>query len=148
MKTATYYSAISKIISCCFLFLAIAITTQAQTRGTVEVIKDPRIDTLAARRLEAAKAGVKPSSGTGAISTDGFRVQFYSGSSRAEATAEQERFQQRYPNVRTYLSYYEPNFKVHAGDFRTRLEATKFMQEIRPVFPTLFIISEKINPPN
>jgi UDP-2,3-diacylglucosamine pyrophosphatase LpxH len=34
-----------------------------------------------------------------------------------------------FPEMRTYISYREPNFKVRAGDFRTRLEARKLMQE-------------------
>ncbi len=122
-----------------------AIRAGAQTRGTVEVIKDPRIDTLAARRLEAARAGSP--AGVTTITANGYRVQFYSGSSRAEAYDAQARFLNRYPDIPAYISYREPNFQVRAGDFRTRLEATKLMQQMRPVFPVLFIISEKINPP-
>jgi hypothetical protein len=67
---------------------------------------------------------------------------------RAEAYSAQQRFNQKFPELRTYITYREPNFRVRAGDFRTRLEATKYLQQIRSVFPTLFIISEKINPPS
>lgn len=126
----------------------LATTTKAQTRGKVEVDKDPRIDTLAARKLEkGSSAGSVASTGYSGISTDGYRVQFFSGSSRDDAYAAQERFRQKYPDIRTYVSYREPSFKVHAGDFRTRMEAAKLMQELRGKFTSLFIISEKINPP-
>ena len=141
--TATYYKALSKIIGCCLFFLA-ALNAHAQTRGTVEVIKDPRIDTLAARRLEAAKMGSP--AGVTTITTNGYRVQFYSGASRAEAYDAQAKFVNKYPDIHTYINYREPNFQVRAGDFRTRLEAAKQMQDMRPVFPVLFIISDKINP--
>lgn len=127
------------------MFLFTIHSASAQTRGTVEVIKDPRIDTLAARRLEAAK--VNSPAGVNNIYTDGYRVQFYSGSSRAEANDAQAKFAGRYPDLHTYITYREPNFKVHAGDFRTRLEAARLIQEMRPFFPILFIIPEKINPP-
>lgn len=149
-RTASCYRALSKIIGCCFLFLAASVSTHAQTRGKVEVIKDPRIDTLAARKLDNSRpnTAVISSSGTySTISTDGYRVQFFSGSSRDDAYLAQERFRQKYPDVRTYISYREPSFKVHAGDFRTRMEAAKLMQELRGQFTSLFIISEKINPP-
>lgn len=146
MKTATHYSALRQIIGCCFFILA-TYTANAQTRGKVEVIKDARIDTLAARRLEAARTTSGGASSAGVYTTtQGYRVQFFFGQSRAEAYAAQSRLQARYPELRTYITYSEPNFKVRAGDFRTRLEAAKLVQELRPVFPTLFIISEKINP--
>lgn len=132
------------------LFTALSTVAKAQTRGKVEVDKDPRIDTLAARKLEVNRpnTAVISSSGTySSISTDGYRVQFFSGSSRDDAYAAQERFRQKYPDIRTYISYREPSFKVHAGDFRTRMEAAKLMQELRGKFTSLFIIPEKINPP-
>jgi hypothetical protein len=50
-------------------------------------------------------------------------------------------------DIRTYISYTEPDYKVRAGDFRTRLEAEKLMQELRGKFTSLFIIPGKINPP-
>ncbi|MES2274564.1 MAG: SPOR domain-containing protein [Bacteroidota bacterium] len=146
-KTASYYKAFSRIIGCCLFFLAVS-NAHAQTRGTVEVIKDPRIDTLAARRLEGgSRTVISSGTATGYISTDGYRVQFFSGGNRDQAYSAQERLRQKYPDVRTYITYREPDFRVRAGDFRTRLEATKFMQEIKNMFSGLFIISEKINPP-
>ena len=57
----------------------------------------------------------------------------------------QARFQDKFPDQRTYISYREPNFKVHVGDFRTRLEAEKMSQELKTWFAGLFIIPEKIN---
>jgi hypothetical protein len=136
------------------LFFLAASTAHAQTRGTVEVIKDPRIDTLLARRLEHGRGNVNatggntatPSAGSSYISTSGYRVQIFSGSSRAAAYNTQERLRQKFPDVRTYITYREPDFRVRAGDFRTRLEATKFMQDVRNMFSGLFVISEKINP--
>lgn len=114
----------------------------AQTRGTLQVIKNPLIDTLIARRLALSK---QPNVVT-AVSSYGFRVQFYSGSDRKEAYREQAKFNELYPQHSTYIIYAEPNYKVRAGDFRTRLEAQKLVHDLRPDFPSLFIISEKINP--
>ncbi len=114
----------------------------AQTRGEVEVIKDPRIDSLVAHRLLAAKS---PSGKTG--DNFGYRVQFFISSNRNEIYAKQATFNQMYPDLRTYIIYQEPNYKIKAGDFRTRLEAQKLMRDLRPEFPTLFLVSEKINSP-
>lgn len=138
---------IGQIIACClFLFVISPSLSHAQTRGTLEIHQDQRIDTLEARRLEAAKGS--GNSGSGYVTTNGYRVQFYIGTSRSDAYNAQAKFNEKFPEVHTYITYREPNFKVHAGDFRTRLEANKFIQELRPLFPSLFIISEKINPSN
>ena len=120
------------------------IFTFAQERGKVEVIKDSRIDTLIAKRFSLKT----PSAASKIIpySSRGYRVQIYSGSDRKAAYDAQAKFQGRYPEQRTYITYSEPYFKVHAGDYRTRLEAEKIMQQLKGNFTSLFIISEKINP--
>jgi len=147
MKKAVFdQKAKAAFIKFCFFFMLIIASGQtfAQTRGKVEVVKDPLVDTLIARRFTLNKeTGVAP----GVSSSYGYRVQFFSGSSRQEAYSAQARLQREYPELRTYILYSEPNFKVRAGDFRTRLEAQKLMQELRATFPSLFIISEKINLP-
>lgn len=128
----------------CVFFIALFIPaiSIAQTRGKVEVIKDPLIDTLIARR-----SALKGSKAVSEFSSNGYRVQIFSGSNRKDAYDAQAKFQGEFPEMRTYITYHEPYFKVHAGDFRTRLEAEKLMQQLKGAFTGLFIIAEKINPP-
>lgn len=118
--------------------------SSAQTHGQVEIIKDPRIDSIIAHRLIATKS---PLGKIGSSSGYGYRVQFFISSNRNEIYAKQAAFNQMYPDLRTYIIYQEPNYKLKAGDYRTRLEAQKLMRDIRPQFPTLFLVSEKINLP-
>lgn len=141
-KAASVYKANLQITGCCFFIAFLfAMPAFSQTRGKVEVIKDARIDTLAARRIELNKAG-----GADAA-VNGFRVQIFSGENRKEAYNSQAKFQEEFPDIRTYIIYSEPNFKVRAGDFRTRMEAEKLQDELKKWFAGMFIISEKINPP-
>ncbi len=121
------------------------IFTFAQERGKVEVIKDARIDTLIARRFSLKGATAKATASS-SYSSNGYRVQIYSGWDRKTAYDVQARFQNRYPDMRTYITYKEPYFKINAGDFRTRLEAERLMQQLKGSFTSLFIIAEKINP--
>ncbi|MGF7041300.1 SPOR domain-containing protein [Mucilaginibacter lappiensis] len=147
MKTAVFdHKSKPAFIKYCFFFILILASTQTfaqQVRGRVEVIKDPLVDTLIAKRFEMNNAAGVPT----AFSSYGYRVQIFSGSNRKDAYSAQARLQDQYPELRTYIIYSEPNFKVRAGDFRTRMEAQKLMQELRSSFSSLFIISEKINPP-
>ncbi|MGI4806347.1 MAG: hypothetical protein ACRYFL_16385 [Janthinobacterium lividum] len=116
----------------------------AQNRGEVTVIKDSRIDSIIAHRLIAVKS---PLGKIGNSSGYGYRVQFFISPNRNEIYAKQAAFNEMYPDLRTYIVYQEPNYKLKAGDFRTRLEAQKLMRDIRPQFKTLFLVSEKINLP-
>jgi hypothetical protein len=143
-NAASYLKAKISWISCSIFFVLFILPalSHAQTRGKVEVVKDPLIDTLIARRATLSK-GV----GLGEETTSGYRVQIFFGSNRQEAYNAQARFLNEYPEIRTYVLYTEPNFKVQVGDFRTKLEAQKLQNDLRDKFTSLFIIPGKINPP-
>jgi hypothetical protein len=148
MKKAIFdHKAKPGLIKYCFFFMFLfsSVLTFGQIRGKVQVVRDPLFDTLLAKRAALNKGG--SSSVGGNLSPYGYRVQIYSGSNRNLAYSAQAKFNREFPELRTYIVYREPNFKVRAGDFRSRLEAEKLMQEIRPLFSGMFIISEKINPP-
>lgn len=115
----------------------------AQEKGSVKVIKDPLIDSLIARRIELNK-GVT-GSGT-PIVVNGYRIQIFFGPNRKDAYDEQARFKSLYPEYNTYISYTQPNYRLKIGDFRTRMEAQQVMNELRKIFPTIFIFNERINP--
>lgn len=135
---------------CCFSAVAFA-----QTKGVVSVVKDPMIDSLIARRIELSlKPNTAPAEvgtgrpGTTIVSQMGYRVQIFYGSDRREVFNEQSKFNSSFPELNTYITYKQPNYYLRVGDFRTRLEAQRLMNELRPLFPTLFIFREKINAPN
>jgi hypothetical protein len=145
MKNAVsfYKAKFSQISYCLFFVITFAPgICSAQTRGKVDEVKDPLIDTLIARRPSLNKNNV-----IGDEPASGFRVQIFFGSNRQAAYSAQAKFMKEYPEYRTYITYTEPNFKVQVGDFRTRLEAQKLQSELTQMFSSLFIISGKINPP-
>lgn len=148
MKKAIFdQKAIPAGIKYCFLLLMLSVSARSfgQTRGKVQVVAPPLFDTLLAKRAEF-NSGKK--SGSPIFSSSyGYRVQIYSGTNRKMAFNAQAKCNQEFPELRTYVTYREPNFKIRAGDFRTRIEAERMKQQLSAVFPALFIISEKINPP-
>jgi hypothetical protein len=140
------------LIRYCFLFLmliASSAKTLAQERGKVQVVAPPLFDTLLAKRaaLNNERGSRGGGSSSGYSSLYGYRVQIYNGSSRNAAYSAQAKFNKEFPEMRTYIVYREPNFKVRAGDFRTRIEAERMKEQLKPLFSIMFIISEKINPP-
>ena len=148
MKKAIFdHKATPGLIRYCFFFMFLfsSAVSVGQTRGKVQVVSPPLFDTLLARRA-SLNSGGKAKAGR-YNSLYGYRVQIYSGSNRTSAFNAQAKFNSEFPEMRTYIVYREPNFKVRAGDFRSRLEAEKLMQQIKPWFSAMFIVSEKINPP-
>lgn len=78
----------------------------------------------------------------------GYRVQiasFSGANSKNSAFSLRDRFMYDYPSVQAYIVFEEPNFKVKVGDFRTRLEAYAFLQQIKEVYKG-YIIKDNINP--
>jgi len=53
----------------------------------------------------------------------------------------------KYPDVGTYLTFKTPNYKVRIGDFRTKLDAQRFLNEIIADYPNAWIIEDQINLP-
>lgn len=137
-----------KLIFTCLLSL-IGVAVFAQDKGVVTVIKDPKIDSLIAKRAELNKkdADITIRANGPIVSQMGYRVQIYYGSDRRVVYREQAKFAALHPELITYITYKEPNYYLRAGDFRTRLEAQKLMAELRSTYPTLFIFREKINAP-
>lgn len=77
----------------------------------------------------------------------GYRIQIYFGSQRAKANELRARFAGRFPELNAAVSYHQPNFKVRAGDFRTRMEAQSKLEMIEKEFPGAFVVPDEIRLP-
>ena len=81
----------------------------------------------------------------------GYRVHLYMDSgirSRLNTQKEQAVFEEKYPDQKSYIIYEEPYFKLRAGDFRTRLDARRFLEKIRRDYPAAYIVVDLINYPD
>ena len=54
-------------------------------------------------------------------------------------------FSERFPDLRSYVAFEEPNFIVKVGNFRTRLEAFAALERLRAVYPHAFVIRDVLN---
>ncbi|MDG1331592.1 MAG: SPOR domain-containing protein [Crocinitomicaceae bacterium] len=108
--------------------------------GEVTVIKDSRIDGLVSKEGAIDPPAINPQ-------IDGFRIQLFFDSERSAINDARGTFISKYPRIDTYTTYSAPNFFLRVGDFRTRLEAEKVMDDLKSFFPTSFIVQEKINLP-
>ncbi|MEK6614693.1 MAG: SPOR domain-containing protein [Bacteroidota bacterium] len=133
-----------------FLFLPLiffSIFAKAQSSGdslkqfTVDsnIIQDKRVNELVLKHIlinESKKGKMK-----------GYRVQIHFGTEKAKAIDVKSKFMTQYNNVPSYLDYHQPYFKIRVGDFRTKSEAYKLLQEISGDFTGAFIVSDDIELP-
>lgn len=74
--------------------------------------------------------------------SDRYKIQIYSGN-RSDAQEAKKEFSETFDDWRSTLQYESPNFKVWAGNFRTRLEADRALERIKKEFPSAFIFKPK-----
>ena len=120
-----------------------ALLGNAQTdyQGEVIIYADPMIDSLVQLHIAYNEAfPVMP----------GYRIQiFFQSGNEALKNGEEikEAFMEKYKETSAYLLFTAPYYRVRVGDFRTRLEAEKFLQKINRNYPNAWIIKDEINFP-
>ncbi len=124
-----------------FLLMAGALFAQDSLQAThANFIGDARIDTLLQLHvLQNKKFPVLP----------GYRIQIYKESGNTaldKALTIRDKFEKRF-NVPAYITFNEPYYRVRVGDFRTRLEAIRFLEKIKRTYPLAWEIKDDIQVP-
>ena len=76
--------------------------------------------------------------------TDGYRIQIMYTDIRTDAYKNKGQMYKDFSDIKSYVEYEEPYYKLRIGDFKTRLEATSYMQQVTPLYPGAFIVKDKI----
>ena len=126
-----FLTAYCLLLTACFSKAADNDSTEI--RNNILFLKDARVDVL--QKIYSRKpAGPKKMI---------IRVQVFQAEARDKIFEAKAQFSARYPGIQTFVTYVSPNFKLRAGEFESKQEAFKFMQQIKPYFPTSFVIEEK-----
>ncbi|MFB6455426.1 SPOR domain-containing protein [Chitinophaga sp. Hz27] len=128
------------LLICC-LFAGTCVMAQdnaTASNGSVKVIKDSRVDVLVKKQIYINSLAIRNQSG--------FRVQVISTNKRADANEAKQRVMQLYPDVRTYMEFQAPYFKVRVGDYKTREEAGELRDKLSSLFSGgVFVVPSTIN---
>jgi hypothetical protein len=125
------------------LFLTVCLTQalHAQDSSSVVVHKDPRLDALIRKQGEINETARK----TNARITHGFRIMVANTNKREEAIAAKTKVYTYFPELKAYLIYQAPFFKLKAGNFKTREEAERYQKTLSVYFPKgVFIVNDMI----
>ena len=114
----------------------------AQNEGSIVVVSEERIDSLVQLHIDHnSKFPV----------SQGYRIQILmaSGNDALDITEEAKvEFLEKYPDIPIYLTFGEPNYRLRVGDFRTRLEAERFLERIDRKYPGAWVTQDNINFPS
>lgn len=124
------------LITGCFLITAVS--EQALSQHYSVAAQDSMVKLLVNRHIAIGQAK---------RTMPGYRVQIHFGSNRTKANEVKADFLKLYPNVGSYLVYHQPNFKIRVGDFKTRMEAQKFLKDIQPLYSTAFLVKDDVKLP-
>ena len=81
---------------------------------------------------------------------EGYRVQVLSdagNNAKDRAQSAVVEFERQFPGIAVYLSYQQPNFKVRCGDFRTKAEARRLLNDVSGLYPGAYIVRDYIKLP-
>jgi hypothetical protein len=114
----------------------------AQTDTSAVIIhKDARIDQLIRKQMEINEETTRDSR----RSMPGFRIQVMNSPDRNKVFAAKTKVYQQFPDLKPYLLYQPPNYKLRVGNFRTQEEAEDFEKQLSPLFPSgLYVIRDTI----
>lgn len=131
MKRSLFFLVISALAS-----LHIAAQERVEPSNTVE--ESPEIKRMMAEFVEHNKAH---------RTIKGFRVQIYNGG-KTESQKHKSAFMKAFPDIRAYMVYEYPEYRIQVGDYRDELAAERALLSIRAHFQGAFTVSSNINWPD
>jgi SPOR domain len=109
--------------------------------SSVIIHKDPRIDLLVKKQ-----ANINETTSRDSRRTDkGFRLMIISTNNRDEALAAKTKVYTFFPDLKAYMWYQSPYFRVKAGNFKERKDAEAYQRRLNTYFPKgVFIMKDII----
>jgi hypothetical protein len=123
-----------------FIFSGLFAQTDSSTVGVL-VHKDPRVDLLVKKQASINIATKKSVGHT----MRGYRLMVINTNKREDAIAAKTKVYTYFPELKAYLVYQSPFFRLKAGNFKSRDEAEKYRKQMAPLFPKgVFIVNDTI----
>jgi hypothetical protein len=135
------------ILLLAILSLALASSGQDTARkrpadtSSIKVIKDPRIDWLVKKQAQINEETTREARKAG----KGFRLLVINTNKRNDAIAAKAKVYTYFPELKAYLIYQSPYYKLKVGNFKERKEAEDYQKKMKRYFPSgVFIMNDVI----
>ena len=115
--------------------------TATQDTGSVIVHKDPRLDSLMKKQATINEETVR----NARKNAKGFRILVINTNKRDDAIEAKTKVYTYFPELKAYLFYQSPYFKLKVGNFKERKDAEDYQKKLNKYFPKgVFIMSDVI----
>ena len=120
-----------------------ATTVSAQTDSTSSIVihKDPRVDLLVKKQAQINEVTTRDARRNVA----GYRLQVINTSDRNAAISAKTKIYQLYPELKAYLLYQAPYFRLRVGNFIDKEEAEDYRKSLSREFPnSVFLVRDTV----
>lgn len=136
-----------KILLTIILFISIQCFGQDTTlrkqldTGGITIHKDPRIDLLVKKQIQINEETSREARRIG----KGYRLLVINTNKRDEAVAAKTKVYTYFPELKSYLIYQSPFYKLKVGNFKERKEAEDWLERLKKYFPQgVYIMTDTI----
>ncbi len=121
--------------------LGLSAQQMASDTSSVVIHKDARIDLLVKKQAEINEETTRNSRRV----AKGFRLLVVNTNKRDEAINAKAKLYQYFPELKSYLLYQSPYFKLKAGNFKDRKDAETYQKKLNAFFPKgVFVMNDVI----
>ncbi|HEY2721663.1 MAG TPA: SPOR domain-containing protein [Chitinophagaceae bacterium] len=129
------------VILACFFSISLFSQQTDTDSSSVVIHKDPRIDLLIKKQAEINDITTRDSRKVG----KGFRLLIVNTNKRDEAINAKAKLYQYFPELKSYLLYQSPYYKLKAGNFKERKDAEAYQKKLTAFFPNgVFVMNDLI----
>ena len=109
--------------------------------NSIVIHKDPRVDMLIKKQIQINEETTRESR----RNIPGYRIQVINSPDRNKVFTAKTRVYQDYPELKPYLVYQAPNYKLKLGNFKTAEEADPYVKKLTKLFPTgIYVVHDII----
>jgi hypothetical protein len=124
----------------CLLFCLCEVDAQT-AGGSVVVNKDPRIDLLVSKQIEINEVTTR----NARRHAPGFRILVISTNDRNKVIEAKTKMYREFPELKAYMMYQSPFFRLKVGNFREREEAEEYLSQIQRIYKSgVYIVPDTI----
>ncbi|MFK7772589.1 MAG: SPOR domain-containing protein [Saprospiraceae bacterium] len=120
-----------RIVSLLLGVLFFCVASQAQ----VQISEDSAVESLLQRHMDQNKMSTTIS---------GWRIQLLATTDRRKVENEESKFIQRYPLIQVNWVHSKPYYKLKAGAFANRLDATRLLKEFKEHYPSALLTKSNV----
>lgn len=117
--------------------LIVFIVIQLGISQSIIVKETPTITQLVDRHIELNRS---------TPTIDGWRIQLFATTDRSKLEGAKSTFINRYPNIPIDWVHASPWYRLRAGAYATKLDATRMLNSLKIYYPDAYLAQDKIKP--